>query len=233
MAYIIENDVRALLLERDITILLEKDAGADSEAFLTQRVLFAIDVVKSKIQHRYDPAQIFIDVNIFSTSATYAIDDLIYYTESAYVAATAYVVGNRVSYLNNIYECIQNSTGNLPTNTSYWTEIIEDKRYYVANAAGTGNYPEDTAFFTAGDSRHQLILNYTLYIAVYELFKKVQPTQVPAWSISSRDEAIDGLEKIGRGTDTVLLPLYDDDNDGQTGQEITYDFPYPNQDYDF
>ena len=233
MAYIIENDIRALLLERDINILLEKDAGADSEAFLTQRVLFAIDIVKSKIQHRYDPAQIFIDVNIFSLAATYAIGDLIYYTESAYVALTDYVVGNRVSYLNGIYECDVDSTGNLPTDTDFWTLIGANSRYYAASAIGTGNYPEDTDFFTSGDSRHQLILNYTIYIAVYELFKKVQPTQVPNWIISSRDEAIEHLNRISRGLDTVLLPLYDDDNDGQTGQEITYAFPYPNQNYDF
>jgi len=233
MAYIIENDIRVLLLDRDLTVLLEKDASADSEAFLTQRVLFAIEIVKSKIQHRYDPAQIFIDVNLFSLAATYAIGDLIYYTESAYDVLIDYVVGDRVSYLNNIYECDVDSTGDLPTDTDFWTLKGANSRYYVANAIGTGNYPEDSDYFDIGDSRNQLILNYTIYIAVYELFKKVQPTQVPAWIISSRDEAIDGLQRIGRGTDTVILPIYDDDNDGQTGQEITYNFPYANQNYDF
>lgn len=231
MAYIIENDVRVLLLERDLNILLEKDAGEDSEAFLTQRVLFAIDVVKSKIQHRYDPAQIFIDVNSFNISANYVIDDLIFYTEDAYNAATIYNIDDRVSFENYIYTCILGSTGNEPTNTTYWTQVTEDKRYFTTTADGTGEYPDNTNFFSQSDSRHQLILTYTLYIAVYELFKKVQPTQVPNWIISSRDEAIEHLARIGRGTDTVLLPIYEDDD--QKGQEITYDFPYESQNYDF
>lgn len=229
--YITETDIRVLLTQRDINILLEKNTGGDNGAFLTQRVLFAIEVVKSKIQHRYDPAQIFIDALIYSDSAAYEIGDLIFYAESAYVNTAAYVIGNRVSYENNIYNCIADGTGNLPTDTNFWALVAENNRYYSAVQDGTGNFPEDTAFWLEGDTRNQLIFTYTLYISVYELFKKIQPTQVPNWIISSRDEAIDHLARINRGTDTVLLPTYEDDD--QKGQEITYDFPHPNQNYEF
>ena len=41
----------------------------------------------------------------------------------AYNNATAYVVGNKVSYNGSSYVCILASTGNLPTNTTYWTLI--------------------------------------------------------------------------------------------------------------
>lgn len=37
-----------------------------------------------------------------------------------YNAATAYVVNNQVSYNGSTYICISNTTGNAPTNTSYW-----------------------------------------------------------------------------------------------------------------
>lgn len=43
--------------------------------------------------------------------------------KSTYVAATAYVVGNFVVYNNDVYLCIQDSTGNLPTNTTYWVYL--------------------------------------------------------------------------------------------------------------
>jgi hypothetical protein len=40
---------------------------------------------------------------------------------AAYNGATAYVVNDIVSYNSQIYICIQNSTGNLPTDNNYWS----------------------------------------------------------------------------------------------------------------
>jgi hypothetical protein len=41
-------------------------------------------------------------------------------TGAAYNGATPYTVGSMVSYLGNNYYCILASTGNLPTNATYW-----------------------------------------------------------------------------------------------------------------
>jgi hypothetical protein len=41
-------------------------------------------------------------------------------TGAAYSGATTYAVGSMVSYLGNNYYCILASTGNLPTNATYW-----------------------------------------------------------------------------------------------------------------
>jgi hypothetical protein len=41
----------------------------------------------------------------------------------AYSAGTAYVVNDAVSYNNSSYICILNSTGNLPTNATYWSVL--------------------------------------------------------------------------------------------------------------
>ena len=43
----------------------------------------------------------------------------------AYKASTAYVVGNKVSYLGSSYRCILASTGNLPTDPTYWLLIAQ------------------------------------------------------------------------------------------------------------
>jgi hypothetical protein len=43
----------------------------------------------------------------------------------AYNPATTYTVGNSVSYLGNSYIAIQTTTGNLPTNTTYW-QLLAD-----------------------------------------------------------------------------------------------------------
>lgn len=234
--YLIENDIRMLLPQRDVDILLEVTTDQDGQDFLVQRQQFAQDFIASKIQHRYDPAQIFLDVNIFDIAATYAIGDLIYYEETAWVLGTSYVVDDRISYQNYIYVNIQDTAVELPTNAAYWTKIIRNKQYYDTILAGSGVYPEITTSFTEGDTRDQLILTYAVTLASYELFKKVQPNMIPDWLISSRDEAVEHLNRIARGLDTVLLPLYLDENgdpDDTIGQEIDYDFKYTAQDYDF
>lgn len=40
-----------------------------------------------------------------------------------YAGGTSYVVGDEVIYQNNLYRCILASSGNLPTNTTYWTPL--------------------------------------------------------------------------------------------------------------
>jgi len=59
--------------------------------------------------------------------------------KGAYNAGTDYVVNDVVKYNNSSYICIQNSTGNLPTNDTYWDLMSRD-----ANLAGIGG-------LTAGD----------------------------------------------------------------------------------
>ena len=51
-------------------------------------------------------------------------------TPAAYSGATAYTVGSLVSYLGNNYYCILASTGNLPTNTTYWY-LIPSSAYEI------------------------------------------------------------------------------------------------------
>lgn len=45
--------------------------------------------------------------------------------KDAYVGATAYVVNDAVSYNGSSYICILNSTGNLPTDTTYWSLVAQ------------------------------------------------------------------------------------------------------------
>lgn len=56
-----------------------------------------------------------------------------------YNALTTYVVGNKVSYLGSSYRCILESTGNLPTNTTYWLLIAS--KGDNTNASAVTNTP--------------------------------------------------------------------------------------------
>ncbi len=48
--------------------------------------------------------------------------------DDLYDNGTTYVVGDRVQYLHKVYECTEVTTGNLPTDTSFWMLVQNDSR---------------------------------------------------------------------------------------------------------
>ena len=87
----------------------------------------------------------------------------------AYNNATAYEIDELVSYNNTLYRCIADSTGNVPTDTSYWELFIVGYNFtgdynnateyqvndivkhggqlYICTAISTGNLPTDTSYW--------------------------------------------------------------------------------------
>jgi len=63
------------------------------------------------------------------------------YVYNLYDNSIAYIVGEFCSYGNTIYECIANTTGNNPTDASYWLETTEQLFLYNdAEAASSYNF---------------------------------------------------------------------------------------------
>ena len=62
-------------------------------------------------------------------------------TQTAYNAGTAYTRGQMCSYSGNIYVCILASTGNLPTNGTYWIVMGTQNRVFSPKVF---NLPEST-----------------------------------------------------------------------------------------
>jgi hypothetical protein len=150
-----------------------------------------------------------------------SFDTQIYYTEDAYAAATAYVVDDRVSYgsgdIKTIYICIQSGTGKTPdTETAYWTPIsiggvnVLNYDYFYAIQETQGNKPEDTTYWTKGDIRDPLILEYTSIYAAFVLYK-LNPRATAEVVMEAKDEAIKHLNRIADGRDDYRdLPTYID-----------------------
>lgn len=61
------------------------------------------------------------------------------YSVNKYKAATAYVVGDRVSSVGIVYRCIQAGTGNTPASSpAFWTVVRDQLHLYNKNEIGTG-----------------------------------------------------------------------------------------------
>lgn len=90
-------DLETTLNKADITKLADKDKDFNIASNK------AISIVKSYIQHRYDPTAVFIQINNYNTTKEYVVDDLVFYNEK-------------------YYTCTATSTGNAPTDTDYFEE---------------------------------------------------------------------------------------------------------------
>jgi len=218
--FLIERDFNRILNNNDISILLE-ESELYSDEVLNESIDFAIEFVKSKLQHRYDPDQIFINVNSFDLTTTYNENDLIIYTEQDFDTLIEYTSGDRVNYQNRIYEA--NTTTTIGTfDPDEWDLKANNNSFYYCIAESFNNYPNDTDYFTKGDLRNALIRDYTMKIAIKELFMRVQPRVFPSWVIDEYTRAEDHLTRVSNGKDTLLLPVKLDADGEQEGHNITY-----------
>jgi len=132
--------------------------------------------------------------------------------QGAYSAGTAYVVNDVVSYNNSSYICILNSTGNLPTNTTYWSLLA------LAGTNGT-NGTNGTSFIwrgayngaTAYVANDVVSYNNSTYICILASTGNL-PTNATYWSLMALAGAGDVVGPAS-STDSVLA-VYD----GTTGK---------------
>jgi len=130
----------------------------------------------------------------------------------AYSAGTAYVVNDVVSYNNSSYICILNSTGNLPTNATYWSLLA------LAGTNGT-NGTNGTSFIwqgayngaTAYVANDVVSYNNSSYICILASTGNL-PTNATYWSLMALAGAGDVVGPAS-STDSVLA-VYD----GTTGK---------------
>lgn len=126
--YLVDRDFELYCDSQTLTQVVNVDSA------LRRMCEFAAeDQVKTYLSHRYDLSNTygeFTNTSAYVHTTVYKGNNRIYLDGNAYVNATAYVVNNIVSYNGSVYVCILNSTGNLPTNATYWTLLGERYAFY-------------------------------------------------------------------------------------------------------
>lgn len=107
----------------------------------------------------------------------------------AYNNATSYGVGDSVSYGNSSYICILPTTGNLPTNTTYWQ--------LLASASGTLDDLSDVSIVSVADNQ---VLKYD---ASNSLWKNETLNSADV-GLGSVDNTSDANKPISSATQTAL-----------------------------
>lgn len=139
---VIRNTVLDKILVEDPNATYDYDT--DSQRIEIEKGV--IEEITMRLGHRYDMDKIFVPVQTYENSTQYFVGDcvMLFYTD--YFDATTYNIGDRINYQGFIYQSTQNSnTGNLPTDTNFWTKRVLNGSLFTPFVASLGNDPLDSA----------------------------------------------------------------------------------------
>lgn len=123
-------------------------------------------------------------------------------------AETSYIIGDEVWYGDKVYTCAIANKNVLPTESAYWGTGVA---YSI-----TGEVPTNTTYWTAGDNRNQQIVLFLLDITLYHLYSRINPRNVPdlrkeRYNGNGPNDvggAIGWLKSVAKGNVMADLPVY-------------------------
>lgn len=142
MAFLLKNDYYSLISELNLNVVI-----SDTDSFLAKRQKSAIEEISSFLRHRYDVNQIFKDILTFVLANTYAENDLVEWSETAYDTGTTYDTDDRCSYSGKIYKSKEDGVTGAYDDTK-WTELADNESLWYARIPTTDNLPSETFSYT-------------------------------------------------------------------------------------
>jgi hypothetical protein len=147
---------------------------------LPTNTTFFTDRGKENIYYVTPPAEFDVDVE-YTASTGIVTYDFYYYLRTD--VTTSY------------------EAGILPTDTSYWTRVIDLSPYAV-----TGHWPNETSFWTQGDNRDLSVVECVVDLTLYEIHANINPRQIPELRQARYERARDWLKDIRAGKFDLSLP---------------------------
>ena len=209
--FLLDTDYASIIQSVDLTQITE---GTSQNLIDAENK--AISRMRSKLIQRY-----MVDIelgllNAYSASRHYRTKERILSGSTIYYVKTYERWVNTTSYVTNdvvtdddgyVYIAAQASQNKELTSTTYWTPMI--------NIINT-----NTTYWVSGDNRYPLFVEVAMDLALYNLYSRINPRNIPDLRVLRNKEALDQLERWGSGTDTaevmeVNTPL-------QTGFSIRY-----------
>ncbi len=116
-----------------------------------------------------------------------------------------YAVGNAVRYNNNIYYCINDSLGNLPTNTSYWQLFLSNSGIVVQSEEPTSVYLELVWIDTSTPNNEIKFWDGIQWVSIGTVASKV--SIVDSGNIITATNVEDALQEIVNNVDAMDADL--------------------------
>lgn len=209
--FLLQSDYSSIIQTADLTQITE---GTNQN--LLDAEAKAISRIRTKLVQRYN-----VDVELgssdiaYSNTKHYRTKERVFQTSiyavnefDFWVKNTAYVVGDVACDGNGyVYTCIADNTNEALTNTTYWQPMV-------------GITYTNTTYWTQGDNRYPLFIEVAMDLALYNLYARINPRNIPTLRQDRNREALDLLDEWASGTITAeVLELR---NYEQEGYSIRY-----------
>lgn len=226
MLFVLKSDFKIQIPETQ----LDKLTGADDTVWENE-VPRSIETVSSYLRARYDVDTIFSPFVEYADATTFAIGDRVMWTVSAYSSSTTYDEDDLCSYNDKIYSCKEDGVTGV-WNAAKWTYLCENNAKFSCIKASTGNLPTDTEYFTQGDPRNQDLLGKLIDIILYNIYSRLNQPDIPDIRKERYDGndsrqtggAIGWLKLIVKGMIEPDLPLNEDNQEDQSGNVVMYGY---------
>jgi hypothetical protein len=209
--FLLDTDYASIIQSVDLTQITE---GTSQNLIDAENK--AISRMRSKLIQRY-----MVDIelgllNAYSASRHYRTKERILSGSTIYYVKTYERWVNTTSYVTNdvvtdddgyVYIAAQASQNKELTSTTYWTPMI--------NIINT-----NTTYWGSGDNRYPLFVEVAMDLALYNLYSRINPRNIPDLRVLRNKEALDQLERWGSGTDTA--EVMEVNTSLQTGFSIRY-----------
>lgn len=187
-----DSDYNSIIQSADLTQITEGTAQN-----LLDAETKAIARMRTKLAGRY-----MVDIELsgndtYSASSHYRTKERVLVSTTIYsvkefdrwVNTTEYNTGNIVTDNDGyVYTAIADSQGKALTETAYWTAMVN---------ISTAN----TAYWAALDNRYALFIEVAMDLALYNLYSRINPRNIPDLRKDRNREALDLLDAWASGTD--------------------------------
>lgn len=137
-----------------------------------------LDQLIGENEHLLDSAELYAQATIEGYLSNIYDISQVFFPIKIYKAGETYIEGERVYYMENFYEVIAESSNELPSSDDYIQR----------------------------DTRHPIIINLMIDLALYELLTKISPNQIPEIREIRKTDAMELLKAISKGEISISLP---------------------------
>lgn len=184
----------------------------NSSAALTDAVNTAIEEARSYLRSKYDVAKTFAPIYTWQSEVSYPKNTRILFSATAFSTTATYATDDLVSKDGFIYQAKENITAGV-FNATKWDNIATNNSFFyvIATNSTAGILPTDLDEYTAGDTRNPMIVAIIKDIALYTIHSNISPNNIPQLRKDRYDGAIKWLNNVSNDRLSADLPLADTD----------------------
>jgi len=204
--FLLQTDYSSIIQSADLTQITEGvnqnllDAEAKAIARMRTKLVqrYNVDVELGASDIAYSSTKHYRTKERILQTTIYAVKEFKFWElNTAYIAGDVKCDGD-----GYVYICTANNTNEALTNTTYWTPMV-DIDY------------TDTDYWTNIDNRYPLFIEIAMDLALYNLYARINPRQIPTLRTERNREALDLLDAWASGTDTAeVLELQNYEQEG-------------------